>query len=181
MAKLAVILPGIGYHKDKPILYYSIRIAKSKGYEVRCIEYHDLPQGIKGNAELMKKAAGLAYRQTEEQLSDVIFSDHSDVLFIGKSIGTVIAAKYVAEHRVTARQIWYTPVEATFLFGCGKTIAFIGDADTWSDVKEVKRLAGEKGIPLHSYPGCDHSLEGDNVENNISVIHDVMHLTEGFI
>ena len=108
------------------------------------------------------------------------FSDYDEVLFIGKSIGTVIAAKYVTEHSVDARQIWYTPVEATFLYGGGETIAFIGDADNWSDVKEVKRLAAERGIPLHSYPGCDHSLEGNDIPDNIAVIRDVMRITDEF-
>ena len=181
MKKTALVFPGIGYHKDKPILYYAIRLAEAKGYEPRIIEYHDMPRGIKGNAELMKKAAELAYRQTEEQLRDLDPAACSDILSIGKSIGTVISAKYLAEHGVDARQIWYTPVEATFMFVSRKTLAFIGDADNWSDVNEVKRLAGEKGIPLYSYAGCDHSLEGDSVTDNIGILRDVMRISEEFI
>ena len=103
------------------------------------------------------------------------------VLFIGKSIGTVALAKYAADHQIKAGQIWYTPVEATFMFVSRKTLAFIGDADTWSDVNEVKRLAGEKGIPLYSYAGCDHSLEGDSVTDNIGILRDVMRISEEFI
>ena len=40
--KLAVIFPGIGYHTDKPLLYYSKKLAKTKDYEVVEIKY-DLP------------------------------------------------------------------------------------------------------------------------------------------
>ena len=33
MAKLAVFFPGIGYHCDKPLLYYGRDIAYEAGYE----------------------------------------------------------------------------------------------------------------------------------------------------
>ena len=32
--KIAVVFPGMGYHTDKPLLYYSKRIARSMGYEI---------------------------------------------------------------------------------------------------------------------------------------------------
>ncbi len=35
------------------------------------MEYHDMPQKIRGNIEMMKKAAMLAYEQTTEQLSRI--------------------------------------------------------------------------------------------------------------
>ena len=31
--KLAVFFPGIGYHCDKPLLYYSRKLAQEWGYE----------------------------------------------------------------------------------------------------------------------------------------------------
>ena len=30
--KLAVLFPGIGYHCDKPLLYYSAKLAGAAGY-----------------------------------------------------------------------------------------------------------------------------------------------------
>ena len=34
MKKLAVLFPGIGYHCDKPLLYYSKKYLKVYGYEI---------------------------------------------------------------------------------------------------------------------------------------------------
>lgn len=31
--KLVIIFPGIGYHCDKPLLYYAKKLAKEHGYE----------------------------------------------------------------------------------------------------------------------------------------------------
>ncbi len=148
--KLAVIFPGIGYHKDKPLLYYAAKLVQSAEYEVIHIEYHDMPQKIKGNAVMMKKAAEVAFAQTEEQLKTVDFSDYGEVLFIGKSIGTVALAKYVSDHGIRARQVWYTPVEATFIFPRKDVVAFIGDADPWSDVDVIRERSEALGIKLYS-------------------------------
>ncbi len=179
--RLAVIFPGMGYHKDKPLLYYSSKLAQSNGYEIINVEYHDLPEKVRGDAGMMKAAADIAYKQTEEQLSRVPFSEYEDILFIGKSIGTVIAAKYVHEHDLMARQIWYTPVEATFSFGSKEVIAFIGESDPWSDLNNVKKYAGEQGIRLLTYPECNHSLESPDVIKNIEHLKSVITLTKEFI
>ena len=181
MSRLAVIFPGIGYHKDKPLLYYAAKLAINLGYDVVNIEYHDMPQKIRGNIEMMKKAADLAYAQSEDQLDRVRFDDFEDVLFIGKSIGTVALAKYAADHQIKPGQIWYTPVEATLTFGSRNAIAFIGDADSWSDVDTVIHAAKEQGIEIYTYPGCNHSLECDSVDRNITNLRDVMQKTEAFI
>ena len=179
--RIAVICPGIGYHKDKPLLYYSAKILQAKGYEVLHVEYRDMPRKIRGNAEMMEKAAEIAYEQTQDQLESVGFAGYNDVIFIGKSIGTVAMARYISEHRLRGRQIWYTPVEATFSFPSEDVIAFIGDEDPWSDVSRIKQMAGEYDIVLYSYPGCNHSLECDNVDTNITNLRDVMKKSEEFI
>ena len=179
--KIAVIFPGIGYHKDKPLLYYGARLARDRGYEVIDIEYHDMPQKIRGNVEMMRKAAGIACEQSADRLSQIDLADYKDVLFIGKSIGTVALADYVKKHDLDVKQIWYTPVEATFSFGGKNVLTFIGDADPWSDVDKVKAMAREQGIPLYSYPDCNHSLECDSVDQNLVNIRDVMSKTAEFI
>ncbi len=179
--RLAVIFPGIGYHKDKPLLYYAARLVKAKGYEVINVEFHDMPQKIIGNAEMMKKAAEIANKQAEEQLASVSFNEYGDVLFIGKSLGTVALARYAADHSIGARQIWYTPVEATFSFGAKDVVAFLGDADPWSDVSKVKQMAVDQQITLFSYPKCNHSLETDDVDTNLVNLRDIIQKTKQFI
>ncbi|MCR4788131.1 MAG: alpha/beta hydrolase [Lachnospiraceae bacterium] len=179
--KLSVIFPGIGYHTDKPLLYFGTKLARSSGYDTVFIGYHDMPQKIRGDMAMMKKAALLAYEQSADQLKSVRFEDYDDVLFIGKSIGTVAMAKYASDNKLNVRQIWYTPVEATFSFASGNTVAFIGDADPWSDVDKVKNIAKDLGIKLYSYPECNHSLECGDVARDLETLSDVMRLSELFI
>lgn len=181
MKKLAVIFPGIGYHKDKPLLYYAAKLARSAGYEVMDVSYHDMPEKIKGDEAMMQKAAEIGYMQAVEQLKDKELSQYAEVLFLGKSIGTVIMARYAAECGIEAKQVWYTPVEATFSFPSKKMVAFLGDADPWSDVKKLKEKADALGIRLYMYAGGNHSLETGEVDRDISYLQEVMEITKEFI
>ena len=183
--KYAVFFPGIGYHKDKPLLYYSSRLLQTYGYQNHFIQYHDLPQKVKGDEEMMKKAFQIAVTQAVEQLEAVDFNRFKEIICVGKSIGTVVAAKYVEDFKIRARQIWYTPVERTFSFAGvdadKNIISFLGYADNWSDVERDKQMAEEKGIRQYMYPDSNHSLETDDVIKNIEIIRDVMDKTKGFI
>ena len=52
--RLAVIFPGIGYHCDKPILYYSRKLAKEQEYkEIISLEYSYTEKNIRGNEKRM--------------------------------------------------------------------------------------------------------------------------------
>ena len=179
--KLTVFFPGIGYTNDKPLLYYSRKLAAEQGYEVICTEYHDLPEKIKGNKEKMIQAGRMAFEQCRERLKDIDLAAYNDVLFVGKSIGTVIAVQYADAYVPTARLVLYTPLEATFSADIKDGIAFIGEADPWSELDEVRRLAAKKHVPLYTYPDCNHSLECKSQRRNIEILGEVMELTEKYM
>lgn len=41
--QLAVLFPGIGYHADRPLLYYSAKLARAHDCEVTSVQYPALP------------------------------------------------------------------------------------------------------------------------------------------
>ena len=45
----------------------------------------------------MQESYQIALNQTRGMLSDVDFSAHDDILFVGKSIGTAVATEYAAQ------------------------------------------------------------------------------------
>ena len=67
--RLAVIFPGIGYHCDKPILYYSRKLAKEWEYkEIISSEYSYTEKNIRGNQKRMKEVFDVLYQQAEKLL-----------------------------------------------------------------------------------------------------------------
>lgn len=178
--KLALIFPGMGYHKDKPLLYYSSRIVQNLGYEIIHIEYVDMPPKV-FDSPALEKAGNVAYECTVKQLKEIDFSQYDDILFIGKSIGTAVMARYIDDKEIPSKQIWYTPIEQTFSFNTKDAIAFIGESDPASDLNNIRKLAQENDIVLYTYPDCNHSLECNDVDTNITNIRDVMRKTKDYI
>ena len=179
--KLAVIFPGIGYTADKPLLYYTSRLARHYGYEIQTVSYGSLPVNIKGDPAKMKQAFDLAYEQTEQTLQDIDWNSYGSILFISKSIGTVISSAYASRHNIKGKSILFTPLTDTFSFVLPGSIAFHGTADPWAETDAIRTLAEQKEIPLFLTPDANHSLETGDVQTDLSIIKATMEHVNRFI
>ena len=183
MGKLAVVFPGIGYTADKPLLYYSRRIAAQCGYEIRVLPYTGFPKKVKGDREKMVESYEIALSQSREMLSDVDLESYEQILFIGKSIGTVAAAQIASEISAKTRLLLYTPLEETFLFPLEDAVVFTGLADPWvgKENSRISQLCAERGIPCYVIPGANHSLECGETWKDLENLQGIMKETERFI
>ena len=186
MKKLAIFFPGIGYHVDKPLLYYSRKLAGEAGYEQIALKYDYQAGNIRGNKEKMEAAFHALYAQVEAQLADVDFAAYAEVLFVSKSVGTIIASAYAQKLEETGteaelRHILYTPLEATYNFAPKHAAAFIGTADPWSDVPAVIQMSEAQGVQMHVYENANHSLETEDTMQNLKILQDVMKKTHVII
>ena len=185
MSKLAVIFPGIGYTVDKPLLYYSRRIAASHGYEVRPLPYGGFPRNVRGNREKMSECYRIALAQAGEMLADVDLSAYDDVLFIGKSIGTTVSVDLAdkSPNGDRIRFVLYTPLKGTFAFPFKAAVAFTGTDDLWVGGREsrIAELCREKHIPCFVIPEANHSLETGNPLTDIENLRYVMEETKRFM
>lgn len=178
--KIALVFPGLGYHPDKPLLYYGKKLAASLGYEVIEIRYGGFVWGVKGNPEKMREAFESALRQTEEILQEKGFftgreKQEYELLFISKSIGTAVAAAWQKKHGLSGRHLYYTPVEETFLFAQQESgIAFHGTADSWAETAVVKEHCHRLQIPLFITEDADHSMETGEVIRDLETIKGIM-------
>jgi phosphoglycolate phosphatase len=175
--EVAVTFPGIGYHNDKPLLYYSGKLLKELGYELIKVGY-DFPfqaNSIKGDTDQMKSAFDLALKQAEEQLAETDFSSYDQILFVGKSIGTAVAAAYDQKHAVGAKHIIFTPIPQTFNLlhtGCG--IVYHGNADPWCETALAIEKCSSLDLPLHIITGANHSLETKSVTADIQNMSEIL-------
>lgn len=130
----------------------------------------------------MKEAFESLYTQAEKILEEIEWDSYDEILFVSKSIGTIIAAAYAQKHSIqNLRNIIYTPLVQTFNFEPQNALAFIGTADAWSDANDIIRLANEQKIPIEVYGNCNHSLECEDTLRNIEILNDVMTKTKDFI
>ena len=185
LKKLAVVCPGIGYTEDKPLLYHSRRIAESHGYEILTIRYSGLPKKVRGDRKKMEESFQLALEQTADALVKIRTEDCDEILFVGKSIGTVVAAaaaeKYVQADRT--RFLLFTPLEQTFSFPIHDAIVFTGDNDPWVGGKDTRipELCKEKNLPYFLIPGGNHSLETNEPMKDLIQLLRIMETAEKYI
>ena len=183
MKRLAVFFPGIGYTVDKPLMHYSRRLAEKHGFEIRPLPYNGFPKKVKGDKTKMQESYKIALKQTKEMLSDIDFEDFDDILFVGKSIGTIVAAKIASKSSVRdrIRFIYYTPLEETFSFPIQDAIVFTGSADPWVDAGRIPALCKELGIPCSVIPNANHSLETLDPEQDTLTLQKIMSETEQYM
>ena len=179
--KLAVVFPGIGYHADKPLLYYSAHLARERGYEVRAVSYPALPSGIREDAAKRAEAVRAVRAAAEAQLADIRWEGYAQVLFLSKSIGTAAAAAFAARHGITPRQVYFTPIAETFEELTGGGLVFHGAADPWAQTEVIRRACAQNGLILHVTPGANHSLETGNALRDLDILRDAMEKTAAYI
>lgn len=185
MNNLAIIFPGIGYTADKPLLYFSRRLAAAAGYDVLPLSYGGFPPKSIGDADRMAESVRIAFEQTTGLLSGIDLASRDRILFIGKSIGTVIAARIASESPVRdrIRLVLYTPLEQTFSFAFGDAIVFTGTDDPWVGKSEsrISALCAGRGIPCRVIPDANHSLETKDPMKDVAQLNEILNMTDAFI
>ena len=92
MKKIAVIFPGIGYTAQKPLLYYTASAAQDEGYQLLKLDYGEDIHTFRGRKEEeLKPLIEKAQVRVKKQLEVIDWGQYEQILFLSKSIGTVIA------------------------------------------------------------------------------------------
>lgn len=180
MKKLAVIFPGIGYTCTKPLLYYTASAATDQDYEILRLDYGQDIHTFRGRTALeLEPVTNLALKRTLRQLQTVPFQEYEKIIFISKSIGTVIACESEKQLSLTGQvhHFLLTPIPAAIpylkqvdgVFFCGTADPYIPE----KTVRQAARLYPEKTGGI--FEGCNHSLEkkGD-IMGNLSNLQKVI-------
>lgn len=168
--KICVVFPGIGYHSDKPLLYYSKKYMMAHGYDIIDVTYGRLSGQLPQELDRIFEAG---WEKAVMCLANVDFSEAGDIVFLSKSIGTAISARYAAEKNLRVRSIYFTPLELTMQYVKEGGIAFHGTADPLVDTEKLRGLCAQKNVILHTYGRGNHSIETDDVLWNIRTQEDI--------
>ncbi|HBB60936.1 MAG TPA: alpha/beta hydrolase [Lachnospiraceae bacterium] len=181
-SKLMIFFPGIGYTNDRPLLYYTGKMAASEfGFTLKKVSYRGLPDKVKGDPVKMKEAFQAALRSAEDDL-ELDFSAYSEIVMVSKSIGTAAAGAYAKKHDLCCRNIYYTPLEETFSWIRPESgIAFHGTADPWAGDEAVIRGCEKLRIPLTVIENANHSLETGDVRKDIFNLGQMMEQVYQFL
>ena len=165
--KIVVSFPG-GRGTEIPLLYFCAKKYEDMGYEKvfvnHPLEWDESLESLLENAEKV--------------ISTINFSDYEEIIFIAKSIGTLVACKIKEKHNVPAKVILFTPLEGTLPYiNCDNDIVYvaIGSKDRYLDYKVLSNLCAQHNINCHVEPDVGHRMEVMNdLERNLEIISNVI-------
>lgn len=164
MKKLAVLFPGTGYTCARPLLYYTGALASELGYEIFRLDYGEDIHSFRGRSPSdLTRLQELALKRALKQLEPIPFQEYDSLLFISKSIGTVIACRTEIALNLSEKTVHFliTPVPDTIPYLKNiKGLFFSGTADPYISPELVQKAAEtwpEKTGGI--FEGCNHSLE----------------------
>lgn len=156
---LVVLFPGMRYSADCPLLYFAGMKYQGLGYEKAELSGYGLTDRKYSHEEF----AVLAKKAVEEQLGRYDFSQYEEIVFVSKSIGTVLALW--AEDSLQLAQVTHvllTPINLTLSLLTGERdirLIVSGTDDKLVDFEKLERICQKYHLPLKLVKGVGHRLE----------------------
>lgn len=178
MSSLLVVFPGIRYSCDRSMLYFSEMIIKEQGYEVKELHY-EMPRDSQEEIDLDKSISN-ALLYSEEHLQDIDFSKYERVIFLSKSIGTVVAGELKKKLNLdNVSQIFITPLTETVPYFEKDDLIITSNNDRFFPD------AAEKVAPFNNsyvFPNCPHSFEfKGNYQLTMKILTDVLGVISRYV
>lgn len=103
---------------------------------------------------------------------------YEDIVFIAKSIGTIVACQIKEKYHIPATLILFTPLNETLPYIHSKNdikLVAVGDKDRYIDVEMLQKVCDNGRVLCHIEHGVGHRMEvlGD-LDKNLDIISNVI-------
>ena len=176
--RAAVLFPGVRYSVDAPLLYYAGSAFAQRGYEVFSVDYGEEAKSLHD----LEQTADALEGPVLEQLRSWRLEEYEDVVFVSKSIGTVLAGRCAQVLTFGVRHIYLTPLELTLPYLNRSTDVAVGAGDDpFLDAGRLRLHCEAHGVPLIMVPGVGHRLEDKrDVQRTLDIMKEVAEIYEQF-
>lgn len=158
--------PG-GRGTEIPLLYFGAKHYEDKGYEKVFIAH----PSDRSDFEAL-------YENAKEVLKSYDFEEYEDVVFVAKSIGTVVACKVKEELQVDATLILFTPLAGALPYiKSDNRIVLVatGERDRHLESERLREHCENEKVPCYIEPDIGHRMEVKNdMVRNLQVIGNVI-------
>ena len=182
---LALVLPGLGYTCDMPLLYYTARQLRDLGADVLQVDY-DYRRPASRALSDDEQTGRLLADATAAWRAGRAERAYEQVTLVGKSLGTLALAHLLAHERGggQVRAIWFTPLwhEASVreqLLGARRpALVVIGTADPAYEAATAQAVRGE----ILVIEGAGHSLDiPGEVVRSVQALERVVRAVHAFL
>lgn len=174
---LCVILGGQNYSIHKPLCHYSTTLCVQAGYDVLSVQY-----GFSQNHSLthFPEDFEILYKEVKEAIDLVKAPRHTEIIWIGKSLGTVLMKRLKRDYsELSQKLILLTPVSPAFdQEDFREKLIIMGTHDEHYDEKLLEK---ETESMIVEFDGANHALETGSVISDLEIMERVMGAIAGYI
>ena len=186
---LAMVLPGMGYTCQMPLLYYPSKLLREMGADVLWVEY---AYNHRADYQALSEEAReqwLFADVTAASRTALAQRAYKEITVIGKSIGTLGMMQLLAHEwdLIEAKALWLTPLlkreqlRHVLRHHTGNSLTIIGSADPHYDAKWISEM---RLAPVHQLLVVDdanHSVEVTDTLKSVEIMGQVMRRMQDFL
>lgn len=164
---LAVVFPGQNYSAERPLLDYAGKLAREYGCDLLLLEY-----GYQA-ARVSFKREEIDIVAEECKIALASLADYEQLLFISKSMGTIIAGKVASEPGMGEKvsHLFLTPVPESLPFiRQSRGSVIYGGSDPMFTGQHPAELSNMKQVRVYRIDDANHALEVDSVNESLAVL-----------
>ncbi|MDG5473484.1 alpha/beta hydrolase [Jeotgalibacillus sp. ET6] len=184
---LVIVLPGLGYTAQAPLLHYTTGIYINRGFDVLQVNYrYSSPDYDHFDQSELIKALNFDIHTVINTLLEN--ESYEDYYLIGKSLGTIAVSSLLKMETFSqAKTVWMTPllhkddVRAAMLNHHAEGLCFIGSEDPYYQEERFNQLKHNAALSSFCFPEADHSLElKKDTQGSIKILSDIMDQINSF-
>lgn len=164
---LAVVFPGQNYSAERSLLDYAGKVAAEYGCDLLILEY-----GYQiARAGFKREELDIVVAECKAALAAV--PEYEQLLFISKSMGTVIAGRLAAEMGVQQKtsHLYLTPIAETLPWiQQSRGSVIYGGSDPMFSGQYASEISGLHNIRVYRIDDANHALEVGSVNESLAVL-----------
>lgn len=168
--KIVVLFPGRNYPCELPLLYYAGNTALQQNYDLLKLEYGYQAARTTLDINDLSEVVDESYESINR-----IINNYEQVIFISKSLGTIVAGDVHRRLQSNIYHVFLTPLVETIPFiNTSDGVVIYGGNDPSFTQENATQI--ERNRKIIEIPNANHGLETGNVEENLSILKMVVDL-----
>jgi predicted alpha/beta-hydrolase family hydrolase len=176
-SKLVVLFPGKNYPCDKPSLHFAGTSALQSGFDLMVLEYGY--QAARTNLDVndLQRVIDESHESVQR-----IIGKYNQVVFISKSLGTIVAGEVHGKLEIPIKHLFLTPIKDTIHYiNKFNGLVVYGTKDEVFNRELADQINLDKVREVIEIPNANHSLETNNVEESMEILSKLVRIYLDFL
>lgn len=173
---LVVEFPGAQYGTELPLFHYPRKLAFQYGFDVLSLEYGY--QSARLKPEFSDELIGSIVSDLAEAFQTIDLSPYRQIIFLSKSLGTVVAGLLAEKLGMDVKHVFLTPISRTIPYTSeNNSLVVTGSEDPVFTEKERSQIASARLLVID---GANHGLETLDPMKTLKMLEQVLREIDTF-